>query len=124
MGDERKAPPWSPGLLAVEFHRGLTRTRRGLVVRWIYFLECDGLIKIGCSQDPQRRQYRLNTGNPKAIQWLGAVPGSRRDEAALHRRFRHVRVRGEWFRPDEELRAVIGVSLSVGAIPPLEGAEG
>jgi hypothetical protein len=60
-----------------------------------------GLIKIGYSRNVKPR---MQTIRAKAI---GAVPGAREVEKKLHKQFAHLRVRGEWFRPDEDLMEYI-----------------
>jgi hypothetical protein len=79
-------------------------------VRWVYFGERRGLIKIGCSQNPLRRVRNLG-----CTVLLGATPGQFRDERAMHGRFGEHRVRGEWF---VDVPAIRGYALS---LPPLDG---
>ena len=54
----------------------------------------------------------MQTGNPEPMMLLGELPGGRADEADLHRRFRSFRVRGEWFRYSDELRAFIDEAIA------------
>jgi hypothetical protein len=47
-------------------------------------------------------------GNPDEIRILATIPGlSILDETRLHDRFRHLWIRGEWYRPDPELLSYI-----------------
>jgi hypothetical protein len=71
----------------------------------VYFLreEEDGPIKIGYADNVIRRMYRLQQGNPSVLRVIATMPGANEQEKVLHRRFRHLRVRGEWFRADEGL---------------------
>lgn len=76
--------------------------------RWIvsvYFAQRrkGGLIKIGYSRNVKPR---VQTIRAKVI---GAVPGEREVEKKLHKRFAHLRVRGEWFRPEDDLLEYISV---------------
>jgi len=75
--------------------------RRGVV----YFMRegADGPIKIGWSQNTDARRAGLQTANPRRLQVIGHVPGTRRDEANLHARFSHLRMEGEWFRNCQEI---------------------
>ena len=60
-----------------------------------------GLIKIGFSRNVKPR---MQTIRAKVI---GAVPGERSVEKKMHKLFAHLRVRGEWFRPEKELMEYI-----------------
>lgn len=73
----------------------------------IYFVEGGDLVKIGMAEDVPARVARMQTGSPIPLRLLGYVPGGRDVERALHRRFRDLRVRGEWFRRVDELHAYI-----------------
>jgi len=59
----------------------------------------DGLIKIGYSAIPIGRIIHLG----KSISILATLDGNRPREILLHKRFSHLRVTGEWFKPDQEL---------------------
>ena len=73
----------------------------------IYFVEGGDLVKIGMAEDVPARVARMQTGSPIQLRLLGSMPGDRDVERALHRRFRDLRVRGEWFRRADELHAYI-----------------
>lgn len=89
----------SPSTVAAERKRRLSS---GGV---IYFMQIasEDCIKIGFSYYPDLRRNRLQTGLPWAIEILATMPGDLQLEAALHSRFDHLRIRGEWFDADEEL---------------------
>jgi hypothetical protein len=77
----------------------------------IYFIQVgeDGPIKIGrTTKSPLGRMDSLQTGIPIPL-WLLAiishVDGSA--ETMLHRRFSHLHIQGEWFKPEEELLTYI-----------------
>lgn len=74
---------------------------------WVYFIDDGEAIKIGFSVSPQHRLIALQTGHPRALKVIGRVSVKVIGENAIHRKFRHLRVRGEWFRPDPELLAFI-----------------
>lgn len=69
----------------------------------VYFArrEGNGLIKIGWSANVPNRMIALKA------KLIGAVPGDEDDEKSLHERFAHLRVKGEWFKPADELLAYI-----------------
>lgn len=56
-----------------------------------------GLIKIGWSRSVSARMRSLKT------KLLGAIPGDKGNEVGVHNQFAHLWVRGEWFRPTDEL---------------------
>jgi hypothetical protein len=74
----------------------------------VYFLFCDGFVKIGTALDVNGRVRRLclatdTTARPADIDVTGAFligtfDGGSRAEATLHMRYAHLRVAGEWFR--------------------------
>lgn len=71
----------------------------------IYFLECPpfGPIKIGYSAHILKRIMDLNGSNGQETKFLGAIPGSRANERALHQRFAHAHAHHEWFWPYSDL---------------------
>lgn len=72
----------------------------------IYFIReggLDGMIKIGMAADPIRRLASLQTAHHKRLELLAVADGSREREHEEHQRWGLLRVKGEWFRPDEEL---------------------
>lgn len=71
----------------------------------IYFIQRghDGPIKIGRGDNPKKRLRQLQTASPEPLNLLGEVCGSMEFETWLHRKFRHLNISGEWFKPDSEL---------------------
>lgn len=73
---------------------------------WVYFVAPvnGGPIKIGWSAtDPSERIKELQVGSPVELELIGCRVGCPEDERGLHRRFRHDRLHGEWFRPSARL---------------------
>lgn len=64
----------------------------------VYFMRSGELIKIGTSSN---LRTRLNTLQPE--EYLGCVAGSYPEEKQAHHAWKHLRVRGEWFRATPEL---------------------
>lgn len=79
--------------------------------RWVYFIQCgpydDDPIKIGVADDVPARLAQLQTASPWPLRLLGFIRGDFDEEGALHDRFRHLHVRGEWFEGAPELLAFI-----------------
>jgi len=86
----------------------------------IYFMQSvdGGPIKIGFTDDIERRREQLEAiyGTPLAV--LATMDGGRDEETEVHRRFSHLRFgRTEQFRPTSELMEFIGRPLLIGANP-------
>lgn len=60
-------------------------------------------VKIGYTTNLKKRISALQTSNPDELIFLGAFPGTPKDEQRIKHQFRHLRIRGEWFRTDMEL---------------------
>jgi hypothetical protein len=70
----------------------------------IYFITDFQTIKIGFSKSsPARRMVHMQTGHPLPLYLVGSIPATKHQEAMLHRRFEHLRTRGEWFRVEYDL---------------------
>ncbi len=68
----------------------------------------------------EKRMGSLQTGSPEPLTILGWIPGTCQDEKALHKRFKPLNVKGEWFTETDELKSFIknGVMPSI-ALQPL-----
>lgn len=66
-------------------------------IQYVYFLKCDNLIKIGTTQNLDKRKRQLAVGNGKEMKFIYAVLGGKDVEYGFHLRFRDDSVRGEWF---------------------------
>jgi hypothetical protein len=69
----------------------------------VYFVRAGNAIKIGRTTNLPGRLKALATASAVPLELLAAVPGGRELEARLHHRWRHLHLRGEWFRADEAL---------------------
>lgn len=76
---------------------------------WVYFFQAidGGAIKIGKADAPLRRLAATQAHSPVRLRMLGTLPGGKRREYELHRRFKASRLHGEWFEPTPELLAEI-----------------
>jgi hypothetical protein len=85
----------------------------------VYILqtEPDGPVKIGFTR---RRIYNRvaagQTFSPDRIYVLAETYGTLQDETALHRRFKHLRVRGEWFRYGDEVQELVAYLSEGGSL--------
>lgn len=90
----------------------------------VYFIYCDGYVKIGRSKDPEKRFADLCrdgdvTIRPEGIDMsnaklLGSIVGSFYLEGGIHGRLYEKRVAGEWFHYDSEVASLIEVLLGSG----------
>lgn len=82
-------------------------------MRLVYFgLRSDGAVKIGCSRNPRIRCRSLGYQLKMSVLLLATFEGQFRHERALHRRFSHLRIEGEWFRPAQDMLALIAGVLA------------
>ena len=73
----------------------------------IYFIEFLDFIKIGFTTDLEGRFRTLCSAYPGPLIILHDMRGNFDLETDLHRKFKHLRTGGEWFRKDPELLAYI-----------------
>lgn len=76
----------------------------------IYFIQAGegGPVKIGYTENPvDARLATLQTGAHEKLTLLTCLPGGMAVERWLHTALSHLRVRGEWFRPDGELAVLL-----------------
>lgn len=69
----------------------------------VYFIRGGGLIKIGHANNLGERLRSIQMMSPVIIEYLGCVLGGETLEREIHRKFKHLRKHGEWFKPDAEL---------------------
>lgn len=71
----------------------------------IYFVQHpeSKAIKIGYTQGFGARRQKLEQDQGTRLDVLGVAEGDRKTETGLHARFKHLRIRGEWFQPGGEL---------------------
>jgi hypothetical protein len=80
-------------------------------MRYVYFMRTADprWVKIGVARDPEARRRELQGGNPFRIEVAALIEAEAPFEVEnfLHRRFKHLRSQGEWFRMDADLRRLI-----------------
>ena len=76
---------------------------------FVYFIECDGFIKVGLAKDIASRLSMMQVGCPHTMALVGFIPGGRETERGLHKQLAEFHHRGEWFTGE-------GVFLAVSAI--------
>ncbi len=74
---------------------------------FVYFFGSGPNIKIGYTTDWRGRLRTLSTAQAHHIAPVVVIPGDRRLEAALHQKFAHLRLHGEWFELGSEIVAYL-----------------
>lgn len=83
---------------------GKPLTEGDIAPGWVYYVELDGLIKIGFSKDVTRRMRQY----APTARLLAVEPGTKKVEKERHQTFRAHLARGrEWFRDTDEIRTWI-----------------
>lgn len=82
----------------------------------IYFIQrgVDGPIKIGFTQNLDKRLAQLQSVSPYLLEIVRTERGGPKEEQYLHRKFKHLRIStSEWFEPGPELLAYLGRSKPI-----------
>lgn len=81
------------------------RTRKEMGISFVYFIadRAAGRVKIGISHDPDKRMNALQGANGGKLEIIATFQGDERHEQALHDKFKHLRLNGEWFRLTPEI---------------------
>lgn len=74
---------------------------------FVYAIECNGRIKLGYSESPEKRVNKVASDAPFPCVLLGYWHGSVADELDVQTKFQSIRVHGEWFAATEDLLAFI-----------------
>lgn len=74
---------------------------------YVYFLLCAEYVKIGSAAEITQRLTSLRPMAPWRMLMLGYLKGEPSLEVEMHKRWRHLHVRGEWFRMAPDLRQFI-----------------
>lgn len=83
----------------------------------VYFARVGDAVKIGWAVDVERRVALLQCGHPEPMAVVRVVDGDRGLEAAFHRHFHPLRIRGEWFRWTEDM-ATVELAIAAPPQPP------
>lgn len=95
-------------------------------MKQVYFVRpagCIGPVKIGCSVAPEGRMRTMLGWSPIPLEVAASCPGEHEDEIAVHHRFAHLSLHGEWFAVDGELADLIQYVAENGKIPPIGPAD-
>jgi hypothetical protein len=107
---------WRSGNPPAKVERPL-RKFRGIDV--VYFVgPMNGLVKIGTTNDLERRLSRLQTGSGQKLLVWAVTKGGLALEAKYHRRFAASRAIGEWFERTAALQSEIDRIIAGGVFHP------
>lgn len=70
---------------------------------FIYFVTDGTAIKIGFTKDVVKRIGQLQVPHASPLKCLGSISALRYHEKMLHGRFRHLRIKGEWFQLHDDI---------------------
>jgi len=107
---------FADGMIAMrdKYNASAEETRRAQVAagafhEGIYFVQREGggPIKIGFSTNIEKRVRMLQIASPELLHVIAHGPGTLAEENLLQRRLAAFRVRGEWYRDCDEIRAAI-----------------
>ena len=82
----------------------------------VYFIKDKsiGAVKIGFSSASKIRISQIQCHNSGSLELLGVIPGGREKEKELHKKFKHLKMRGEWFVCGDDLMAYIDQAIEDG----------
>jgi hypothetical protein len=66
---------------------------------------CGGFLDLSAIRNGNvsNRRAGIQTATTGELKILACTPGGKKREKEVHTAFEHLRIRGEWFRPDSEL---------------------
>jgi hypothetical protein len=64
---------------------------------YLYVIMGENVVKIGRATNPNERLRELQTGHHIPLKLVAAVPAHADLEAAVHKKFAHLKMSGEWF---------------------------
>lgn len=80
----------------------------------VYVLRCGGFIKIGWTSDLSKR---MRSYQPDSV-LLATMPGTRKDENRLHKRFAHLRSHGrEWYPIAPQITEYVALMVEEHGVP-------
>lgn len=79
----------------------------------VYFIQAgdNGAIKIGYTDNVNKRLKQIQTGNPYKLNLLKVINGNYETERTIHKLFSKDRLEGEWFTPTKELLKFIDIGI-------------
>jgi hypothetical protein len=81
----------------------------------VYFISCRKYVKIGVSKNIKKRLFDLQASNPYKLILVKFFKTSDcfNLENILHKKFKHLREKGEWFRYTEEIKQFLSLNIPI-----------
>lgn len=81
----------------------------------LYFIVCGDAVKVGyTSHTIQKRMVDLQVGNPVELTLYAIFPAKPEHEALAQDKLKHLHIRGEWYRFNDEIRDLVAHLAAVG----------
>lgn len=115
-----------PKLVFESAYRAMRKVKNTPVKQYIYLLHTEHSVKIGASNNPERRTSTLGTqiAFPVLKTDIFEVEDQFKAEAELHGKFKNVRLNGEWFKLTEDHVKEIHNLLGQTYVPNQKKLEG
>lgn len=98
---------WKELLPTPELPIAQAKPQRNIHNDAVYFIKAASYVKIGWAARPLERLKTFETGCPHKLELLATIPGGVSAESQMHRKFKSLRYRGEWFHYDGKLKEFI-----------------
>lgn len=79
---------------------------------FVYFILCNGRLKVGRAKNVHRRVSALQIGNPVQLHLYAFVKGRQADEKRIHAEMRRHHIRGEWFNWNAATKRVVDFEVA------------
>ena len=73
----------------------------------VYFVGAPGRIKVGYTQNPERRLRTLRHVDMEDLVIIAVIDGTRKTEKLIHAELAKYHLRGEWFKDCSDVHAII-----------------
>ncbi len=104
----KKEREWDKHLMSIGVFsnrsRGAERKKSVRHPRTLYFISDGNYIKIGIANNVEERIKQLQTGNPNKLFIVSQFENRGQLEKAIHKKFSHLHVGGEWFQYTNEIK--------------------
>lgn len=79
---------------------------------YVYFILCNGRLKVGRAKNVSRRVSSLQIGNPVQLHLYAFVKGTQADEKRIHAEMHQHHIRGEWFNWNAATKRIVDFEVA------------